>query len=191
MSRGRPSIDPVRDRDVLLDHPTRRRIARLCRARPRSVTELAKALQVAPPALRTTVENMEEWKILCISGKTKRGAATYTLSRQWHRDLAAAIRRHAPEFLEDQHLLRVASGGVRDAAQGLLRVGTDDIAWAVALDGGDSLLVGLVDATSNSRAEQLRAAAESPAAECVAARVRDVVAGQSFEDFARGVRARR
>ena len=189
MPVGRPAVDPVRDRDTLLDHPTRRHVARLCRAQPRSVTELARALRIAPPGIRTTVEHMEEWGVLYIAGRTKRRAATYGLTQSWQADLAAAVKRHEPELLEGQPLLWVAPGASAHAADGLLKTGTGDVAWLISFGDRGAMLVGLLDETPDARTKQMRKAADPSNGECIAVNVRDLVKGESVDAFVRGMRA--
>jgi hypothetical protein len=175
---GRPSIDPERDRDSILDHPTRRAIARRCRARPHSVTDLSHVIGMVREALKPTVENMEGWGILEIVGKTGRGAPIYALAPAWVSDLREAIRRNTPDFVEGQPLQWIGRALTRgDIAE--LDTISSKVAWSLSLRGGDAILISLVDDAS----------APAKTTPGQGGLVEQIVAGENFAPFLQGVAA--
>jgi len=186
---ARRSIDPVRDREILLDHQTRRAIARVCRANERTTSEIAKAIGRAPQAIASTIENMVRWGVLDRRGKNKRGADVFKLADAWQPDLRAAIGRNAPEIAHSQGVLWIKAGGASRAAAGLLQHDTGDVAWAISLKGNRGLLVGLQDEVREEAVEDLCERARQAGAECEAGHVEAVISGDEFLPFAKGLRA--
>jgi hypothetical protein len=183
MPPGRPKIDPVRDRATLLDHPTRRAIARACRQRPCSVGELEKAARKR--SLKKMVDTMERWEILKRVGPASRGKPQFALARGWSGELDAAIARNASTALNGQTFVVLAQPGLASAAQCLAREHADDLSWVGVLGQREGLLISFEedgDASASKIEETLRGSG----IECELRPVDSAASGAEIAPFLRG-----
>jgi|GEM_PF-2683248 len=183
MPGGRPKIDPVRDRDTLLDHPTRRAIAKACRRHPCSVGDLERT--VRRKSLKNQVEKMELWGILEAVATNSRGKPEYALASGWAARLEAASARSASTALDGQSFVVLAQPNLASAARCLAREHADDLAWVGVLGRREGLLLG-VDEEGAASLSEIEETLRSAGIECELRPIRSSASGASIEPFLRG-----
>jgi hypothetical protein len=183
---ARPATDPKRDRQTLLDQPTRRAIARACCLRPHSVAELERSL--GRKSLQAIVGRLEQWDVLVPAGTTPRGSQRFSLAKTWEQDLDAAISRSNLMSFSGQRLVLIGKSDISAAAACLARQHAGDLSWVGVLGQGDGLLVGVEDAREPSPSE-LRQSLLDAGIECELTSVDEPATGEEIEPYLRGLGA--
>jgi hypothetical protein len=181
---SRPNIDPDRERATLLDHPTRRAIARVCRAEPSSVAEIERKL--GRKGLYKTVEKLAEWSVLVPRGSTLRGSPKYALDSSWSGELDAALRRISSALVADQRLVLLARPNLSDAAQCLAREHAEDVAWIGVLGAREGLVLGVHDSAGRSPIPEMRETLREAGVDCELKTIGPSAAGDEIAPFLRG-----
>jgi hypothetical protein len=183
MPPGRPKIDPVRDRDTLLDHATRRAIARLCRQKPSSVGGLEKS--VGKKSLKGQVETMESWGILKAVGMNSRGKPKYVLTPAWAPNLDEAVARNTSAVLDSQSFIVLAPPDLDAAAQCLAREHADHLSWVGVVGAREGLLIGVGSGGDASVAE-IEESLRTSGIECKVNSIGVAASGSGVAPFLRG-----
>jgi hypothetical protein len=184
---SRPSIDPNRDREKILDHSTRRKIARACRRRPQSVSELEKAL--GSKGLHATVRKLEEWGVLIPVGATVRGSDTFALAPEWSAQLDAAISRNASALVADQRLVILGHRNLAAAARCLAAAHADEMAWVGVLGEREGLVIGIEQLPAGSSISAMKQTLRQAGVDCELTEIGDPTTGAEVGPFLRGLGA--
>jgi hypothetical protein len=181
---SRPPIDPIRDREVLLDQPKRRAIAKTCRRRPSSVAEIERALGCR--GLQKTVGKLVEWKVLVPVGVTTRGSPRYTLDKSWSDELDTAIRRNSSTVAGDQRLVLLARSNLSDAARCLAREHAHELAWVGILGEREGLVLAIDSSDTKSRISEMQQSLREAGLDCELKTIGLSATGDEVAPFLRG-----
>lgn len=187
MGRGRKPIDPARDRETILDHATRRAIARRCRREPKTARDLAVELGRSVAEIRSVSESLREWGVLQEVRSADGDARLYVLSDDWRGDVSAAMRRHAPAFVGGQRAVLVRPQSVQAAARRLKDYVADEVSGAIPFEDGRGLLLTLDELTDDARAQQIVAGLELGPGEAELVTVAEPIRGDAVAAYARSI----
>lgn len=164
----------------------RRRIAKACRQKPRSIPQIEEALSAR--ALKARVEKMASWGILMTAESTPDGKPMYALARGWEGDLDAATARNASAALVEQNFMVLAQPNLAPAAECLAREHADDLTWVGVVGKREGLVIGIGDGGETTVARIERTLRES-GVECELKPVGNTASGDEVGPFLRGFSA--
>jgi len=167
-SVAKRKFDPHRDRQVILQHATRRQVARHCRQQARTVTWLATALGMEDGALRGTVKQMAEWGVLVDGADSSPSRRTFGLHEGWRQDLDEALGAVPPQdLLAGGRAILVEAPGTK----GLPKTLPTSAAWLVEFKRQKLALLGLLDSATAAEARRASDACQDAGLVATALRV--------------------